>query len=184
MRDHDVTMLTGYELEVARRELAASLALARPDSAIRGPILVTSERGHGRTRPARGYPASWESCGAGSMMTKRCCDYSFIAHSPTDRRTGELLACPRSRYQALLIGLAALAGLTGRAWSGAGFADVTCDVRRNRRARAQGRRYCRKALYVVIPAQSSGAASTSLKLSGIGTSASMGTNIYCWYPPS
>jgi hypothetical protein len=35
------------------------------------------------------------------MMTKRCCDYSFVAHSPTDRRTGELLACPRSRYQAL-----------------------------------------------------------------------------------
>ena len=34
-------------------------------------------------------------------MTKRCCDYSFVAHSPADRRTGELLACPRSRYQAL-----------------------------------------------------------------------------------
>jgi hypothetical protein len=40
VRDHDVTMLTGHELEVARRELAASLALARPDSAVRGPILV------------------------------------------------------------------------------------------------------------------------------------------------
>ena len=39
MRDHDVTTLTGNELEVARRELAASLALARPDSAVRGPIL-------------------------------------------------------------------------------------------------------------------------------------------------
>jgi hypothetical protein len=39
VRDHDVTTLTGYELEVARRELAASLALARPDSAVRGPIL-------------------------------------------------------------------------------------------------------------------------------------------------
>jgi hypothetical protein len=40
MRDHDVTALTGHELEVARRELAASLALARPDSAMRGPILA------------------------------------------------------------------------------------------------------------------------------------------------
>ena len=30
MRDHDVTALTGRELEQARRELAASLALARP----------------------------------------------------------------------------------------------------------------------------------------------------------
>jgi hypothetical protein len=29
MRDHDVTALTGRELEQARRELAASLAVAR-----------------------------------------------------------------------------------------------------------------------------------------------------------
>ena len=40
MRDHDVTTLTGHELEVARRDLATSLALARPDSAMRGPILA------------------------------------------------------------------------------------------------------------------------------------------------
>ena len=39
MRDDDVSALTGHELEVARRELAASLALARPGSAMRGPIL-------------------------------------------------------------------------------------------------------------------------------------------------
>ncbi|MGH3203633.1 MAG: hypothetical protein ACRDOA_03230 [Streptosporangiaceae bacterium] len=39
MRDHDVTALTGRELEQARRELAASLALARPDSPARAPIL-------------------------------------------------------------------------------------------------------------------------------------------------
>jgi hypothetical protein len=30
MREHDVTVLTTAELEAARRELAASLALARP----------------------------------------------------------------------------------------------------------------------------------------------------------
>ena len=40
MRDHDVTALTGRELEVARRELAASLALARPGSPVRAPILA------------------------------------------------------------------------------------------------------------------------------------------------
>jgi hypothetical protein len=40
VREYDVTALTGRELELARRELAASLALARPDSAVRGPILT------------------------------------------------------------------------------------------------------------------------------------------------
>ena len=40
MRDHDVTALTGCELQQARRELAASLALARPDSPARVPILA------------------------------------------------------------------------------------------------------------------------------------------------
>jgi hypothetical protein len=101
MRDHDVTALTGHELEVARRELAASLALARPDSVMRRPILVHLSAVTARIRPARGYPASGKACGALSIMTKRCCDYSFVAHSPTDRRTGEQLACPRGRCQAL-----------------------------------------------------------------------------------
>ena len=40
MRDHDVTTLTGRELEQAKRELAASLALARPGSPARVPILA------------------------------------------------------------------------------------------------------------------------------------------------
>ena len=40
MRDHDVAALTGRELEQARRELAASLALARPGSSARVPILA------------------------------------------------------------------------------------------------------------------------------------------------
>jgi hypothetical protein len=40
MRDHNVTALTGPELEQARRELAASLALARPGSLVRMPILA------------------------------------------------------------------------------------------------------------------------------------------------
>jgi hypothetical protein len=39
VRDHDVTTLTAAELDLARRELAASLALARPGSPIRAPIL-------------------------------------------------------------------------------------------------------------------------------------------------
>jgi hypothetical protein len=40
VRDHDVTTLTGRELEQARRELAASLALARPGPPARVPILA------------------------------------------------------------------------------------------------------------------------------------------------
>jgi hypothetical protein len=40
MRDHDVARLTAGELDRARRELAASLALARPDSPARVPILA------------------------------------------------------------------------------------------------------------------------------------------------
>ena len=40
MRDHDMTTLTGRELEQARRDLAASLALARPGSPARVPILA------------------------------------------------------------------------------------------------------------------------------------------------
>ena len=38
MREHDVSALTAAELEAARRELAASLALARPGSPVRAPI--------------------------------------------------------------------------------------------------------------------------------------------------
>ena len=56
MREHDVTALTGRELERARRELAASLALTRPGSPARGPILAhlsaidaeLAERTHGQ----------------------------------------------------------------------------------------------------------------------------------------
>lgn len=40
MRDHDVSGLTAAELERARRELAASLTLARPGSPSRVPALA------------------------------------------------------------------------------------------------------------------------------------------------
>jgi hypothetical protein len=39
MRNHDVAGLSDAELDHARRELAASLALARPGSPVRVPIL-------------------------------------------------------------------------------------------------------------------------------------------------
>ncbi len=39
-RVHDVSSLTAAELERARRDLAASLALTRPDSPARVPILA------------------------------------------------------------------------------------------------------------------------------------------------
>jgi hypothetical protein len=38
MREHDVAALSAAELEATRRELAASLALARPGSPVRVPI--------------------------------------------------------------------------------------------------------------------------------------------------
>jgi hypothetical protein len=63
MRDHDVTTLTGRELEQARRELAASLALARPDSPVRTPILAqvkaidAEQAGRSGARPS-GLPDS------------------------------------------------------------------------------------------------------------------------------
>jgi hypothetical protein len=40
VRDHDVCRLTARELERARRELTASLALARPGSPVCVPILA------------------------------------------------------------------------------------------------------------------------------------------------
>jgi hypothetical protein len=39
-RPHDMTGWTAGELERARRDLCTSLALARPDSLARGPILA------------------------------------------------------------------------------------------------------------------------------------------------
>jgi hypothetical protein len=39
-RPHDMTGLTAGDLERTSRDLRASLALARPDSAVRGPILA------------------------------------------------------------------------------------------------------------------------------------------------
>jgi hypothetical protein len=63
VRDHDVTTLTAAELARARRELAASLALARPGSPVHAPILAyisaidaeLAVRGTLAT-PAREYP--------------------------------------------------------------------------------------------------------------------------------
>jgi hypothetical protein len=40
VRSHSVGGMSASELQRARRELAASLALARPGSPIRGPILA------------------------------------------------------------------------------------------------------------------------------------------------
>ena len=61
MRDHDVSGLTTRQLERARRELQAHLALVRPDSPARVPILaqmsaIETELA-GRTRDQSGSPA-------------------------------------------------------------------------------------------------------------------------------
>jgi hypothetical protein len=60
VREHDVTTLTAAELEHARRELTASLALARPGSPVGAPILarisaIDAELA-GRSTPARPAP--------------------------------------------------------------------------------------------------------------------------------
>ena len=62
MREHDVSALTSAELEAARRELAASLALARPGSPVRAPIrarmaAIDAELA-GRTASRPGLPVS------------------------------------------------------------------------------------------------------------------------------
>jgi hypothetical protein len=59
MRDHDVSQLTASELERARRELAASLALARPGSPARVPILarISAVDTEMIARTAQAYPA-------------------------------------------------------------------------------------------------------------------------------
>ena len=62
MREHDVTELTAAQLEAARRELAASLALARPGSPVSAPIrarmaAIDAELA-GRTAARPGLPGS------------------------------------------------------------------------------------------------------------------------------
>ena len=62
MREHDMTALTADELEAARRELAASLALARPGSPVLVPIrarmaAIDAELA-GRTAARPGLPGS------------------------------------------------------------------------------------------------------------------------------
>ena len=52
MREHDVTALTARELDCARRELAASLALARAGSPARAPSPGTPHRHRHRVGPA------------------------------------------------------------------------------------------------------------------------------------
>ena len=59
MREHDVAALTAVELEAARRELAASLALARPGSPVRSrPVWPPSTPNWpGGQPPGPAYPA-------------------------------------------------------------------------------------------------------------------------------
>jgi hypothetical protein len=76
MREHDVSALTARELERARRELAASLALTRPGSPAQVPILAAmnaidtelAQRDHGRTEalPRRQGCGAAQASGTGS----------------------------------------------------------------------------------------------------------------------
>ena len=68
-RSHDVSGLTDAELERTRRELQASLALARPGSATRVPILAhlrainTELAGRSAGRGTNGKPSSHPDIG-------------------------------------------------------------------------------------------------------------------------
>jgi hypothetical protein len=61
MREHNVAALTATELDAARRELAASLALARPGSPVRAPIQArmtpSTPNWPDGPPPGPGYPA-------------------------------------------------------------------------------------------------------------------------------
>jgi hypothetical protein len=74
MREHDVTALTAAELEAARRELAASLALARPGSPVCAPIqahlaAIDAELA-GRAAARPGLPGSPRAHPSGRRMRR------------------------------------------------------------------------------------------------------------------
>jgi len=58
MREHDVTALSAAELEAARRELAASLALTRPGSPVRTRMAAIDAELAGRAAARPGLPGS------------------------------------------------------------------------------------------------------------------------------
>src|SRR5947208_666646 len=58
MREHDVSALTARELERARREPAASLALTRPGSPARRPGMPGEAAGAGEAHAGTGLPAA------------------------------------------------------------------------------------------------------------------------------
>jgi hypothetical protein len=62
VRDHDMTTLTTAELDGARRELAASLALARPGSPVRAVVLarISAIDAELAVRGTRGRRPAWE----------------------------------------------------------------------------------------------------------------------------
>jgi hypothetical protein len=78
MRDHDASHLTDRELDRARRELAASLALSRPGSPVLAPtqaqLTAIDAELAGRTKDAPTASAvGWCSCGFATD------DYQWLA---------------------------------------------------------------------------------------------------------
>lgn len=83
VREHDVTALTVAELKLARRELAASLAMARPGSRALVPIRAqnardlvgaagTGDRGTARKGDATGASGPVSVSGVASATGHRC----------------------------------------------------------------------------------------------------------------
>jgi hypothetical protein len=83
MRSHDVRSLTAAELDRARRELAASLALARPGSPVRVPIEASlsaidtelAERGQRAS-----IPCHWPQCRMFRPNGQTYCDEGRNCH--------------------------------------------------------------------------------------------------------
>jgi len=90
MRDHDVSELTANELERARRELAASLALTRPDSPARVPIMarLSAIDAELAGRTAAPVPATCLECGMPDPPPEPTCTLG------RDHRVGSAHGCP------------------------------------------------------------------------------------------
>jgi hypothetical protein len=111
MREHDVAALTAAELEAARRELAASLALARPGSLVRGTDPGPDGRYRRRTGRVGSRPVRFTRLPARPALERRA--RGLRRDAPTPRCRGVLVP--------------GVGGLSGIPWtSGGGRGQMTC----------------------------------------------------------
>jgi serine/threonine-protein kinase RsbW len=135
-RPHDVSALTPHELEQARRELAASLALARPGSPLQVPILArlaaidTELAAHSEPRPHPGR----SSAGRQEVTTAPATRYQrtypgYPAQVAQVRRdlTRHLAGCPAADDAALIASETAANAVLHSASAGESF-TIRCQA--------------------------------------------------------